>query len=153
MAGFVVRDSVVVDASPRQVWDVFAAVERWPHWNPVCRSAEHVSDEDWVEGAVFRYSFKPAGLSLKLIPTVVSVQPRRHVTWVAHFYGTWMRQTFEFDRERQGTRITYRGVVGGPLLWLIKRLVPKKQLETATHQWLEALRDESERTAAILHAA
>lgn len=140
-----VSHSVHINAPPERVWEVFARLERWPQWNPVCLGARHVSGRLWDVGAKFDLSLKPWWKRFDLRPTVVKSNPPQEVVWLGHKGGVYGQHTFRFEPENGGAKATSYEVFSGPMLWTLSLFSPTGRTKKMFARWLEALKAEAEK--------
>jgi len=72
-------ERVVIHASPAEIWQVLADVERWPTWTPTVLNVEPLTREGFRVGAKYRVTqptLKPA------IYEVTERVPHQAFTWV-----------------------------------------------------------------------
>ena len=141
----VVRESILINTSPEQVWEVFSRLERWPEWNPVCSRAQHLSGRPWRVESVFQFTVKPWWMTLTFKPTVVASEPPMSVVWLGQAGGIYGQHTFFFEPEGDGTRATSHEVFSGPMLWTMPLFAPADKVKAMFARWLEALKAEAEK--------
>lgn len=144
-AGIVVERSVAIDAPPARVWEVFAAIDRWPRWNPVCLAAGHVAGRRWSRGASIRVRFRFGPLRFTVKPRLIAVEPGRRVVWTGNGYGLQGLHAFHFEEDGGGTRVTSREVFSGPLLPLARAAGFPRLAGRMIDAWLAGLKREAER--------
>ena len=84
------RGSVLVAASPQQVFDVVSDITRTGEWSPVCRRAEWVDPERTGEGAQFLGHNDDGTKEWTTTSTVVSARPGEEFVWeVGKSYVRW----------------------------------------------------------------
>jgi uncharacterized membrane protein len=117
-------NTIEIEASPRSVWDVFVAVERWPEWTA---SVERVValDGDGIEVA-HRFEIKQPRLP-NLTWEVTEVEPGVSWTWCQRTLGGATLATHEVvprgtERALVRQRIESRGPIGSVVGVLIRRL-------------------------------
>ena len=136
----VVQTSLTIDASPDRVWAVFADLERWGEWNPVCSNATAVSGQLWKPGAVFRFTIKPWWRAITFQATVIESSPPSRVLWLGKGGGIYGQQTFTFEPDDGGARVTSYEVFSGPMLGLMPLFAPSAKVREDMARWLEALK-------------
>lgn len=80
-------ERVIIKASPADIWQVLADVERWPNWTPTMLSVEPVTREGFRVGAQYRVT-QP-----KLRPSVYQVTecvPHEAFIWAVKSPGATM---------------------------------------------------------------
>lgn len=75
-------ERVIIKASPADIWQVLADVERWPTWTPTVLSVEPVTRDGFKVGAKYRVT-QP-----KLRPGIYEVTER-----VPHEVFTWQQKS------------------------------------------------------------
>jgi hypothetical protein len=73
--------SVHIDATPEEVWEVFADFDRYPEWNPfITAIAGPLQD-----GARLSVSLAPpGGRAIRMKPAVRAVEAGRRLRWLGH---------------------------------------------------------------------
>ncbi len=140
----VVQTSLSIDASPDRTWSVFADLERWRDWNPVCLNAMATSGQLWKPGAGFRFTLKPWWREITFQATVVECSQPTRVLWLGKGGGIYGQHTFTFEQESEGTRVTSYEVFSGPMLGLMPLFAPSARVKDGLTRWLEALKERVE---------
>ena len=140
----VVQTSLTIDASPDRTWSVFADLERWREWNPVCLNAAATSGQLWKPGSGFRFTIKPWWRAITFQATVLECSPRSRVLWLGKGGGIYGQHTFTFEPEGEGTRVTSYEVFSGPMLGLMPFFAPSARVKDGLTRWLEALKERLE---------
>jgi uncharacterized protein YndB with AHSA1/START domain len=144
---------VVVDASPREVWDVVSDPTRVGEWSHECRGAEWLGDvHEAVPGARFRGRNRAGWARWSRIAEIVSVDPQRELSW--RTVPTWRIPDSTVWRlavapDPAGARITQSFQVvkaPRPLDLLFARLLPSHQDRDAR------LRDDLRRLGEVARA-
>lgn len=140
----VVERSVETDVPPERVWEVFAALDRWPRWNPVCLAAGHLAGRRWTRGSSILIRFKMGPFPFPVKLRLVTVEPGRRVVWLGSGPGLQGLHTFTFEGNGGGTRVVSHERFSGRLLPLV-RLAGFSQLAgRMTESWLAAMKREAE---------
>jgi uncharacterized membrane protein len=130
---------IAIDAPIDRVWEVLAAIDRWPTWNPDVKS---VSVDGPVEkGSSFRWKAGPGTIR----STLEHVEPPRVIAWSGTTLGirashVWRLQALD-GRTRASTEESYEGLVAR----LLRRPL-RKTLDKALADGLRHLKTEAERT-------
>jgi len=73
-----IKESIVINASPQRVWDVLTHVEDYPDWNPFIRRAQGRI----AEGERLHLLLKiPEGLPMHIRPRLLKVIPGEEILW------------------------------------------------------------------------
>ena len=129
---------IYIAAGPETVWDVIAAIDAWPTWNPEVKS---VSLEGPVApGSVFRWKAGPSSLT-----STLQVVDRPHeIGWTGTTMGIKAIHVFRFEPEGDGTRARSEESWDGLLPRLLKGY-SRKTLDRGIRNILGHLKTEAER--------
>jgi uncharacterized membrane protein len=121
-----VRQAVVVDAPPDEVWEVISDPRNLPHWNQHIHAVSGVPDRPLRPGDTYRTEIRILGVPFQIRATVLEVDPPRGS--VVRLSGpleavvrTWVRPVGR-ARSRLEHEVDYT-VKGGPVGRLIARAV------------------------------
>jgi carbon monoxide dehydrogenase subunit G len=129
--------SIVVDATPEQVWDVLADFEDWPTWNT---DVDSVSIEGPVAtGTVFRWK---AG-SARLVSTLQEVDRPSRLSWTGRTMGINAMHVWRFERSDNGTTVSMQESFDGLVAKLLKGRL-QRDLDRTTEKGLLALKAAAE---------
>ena len=76
-----IRTSIVISASPEQVWKVFTDFEKYPEWNPFLRS---VTGNVKTGGKIVARIEPPGAKGMTFKPTVLAFEPNKEFRWIGH---------------------------------------------------------------------
>lgn len=123
--------TVVVPASADRVWDRWTDVERWPEWNPMCRSA--TVDPGRAEGARMRLELvHPRGRSFITAPVWEELDAPRRARWAARAAGLRAEVVSVLSPEEDGTRLTVTAAAHGAMAFTY-RLVMRPRVQAELH--------------------
>jgi hypothetical protein len=116
--------SVAISANQESVWKVLAAVISWPEWLPTVTSVEPLDGPQLSPGA--RYKI----IQPKLRPAtwvVSNVEPPRRFVWESRSPGILavadhIIQEPARDSSNVVLRVTFSGVLGVPIGWLLRSI-------------------------------
>jgi hypothetical protein len=140
-----IQHSTQVPRPPGRVWAVFEDLPSWSKWNPVTPAVQWLTEGLWRRGARLRITFRLGGRRMLLEPELFALDPGRSVTWAGRRFGLSVRQSFAFEADEGGTRITVTQTLSGPMLFLYRILMPASRIRAMLVRWLEALKAEAER--------
>ncbi len=118
-----IRTEVGIDRPAADVWAILADIDRWPEWNPFAKASGRLA-----VGEKLHVEIRPPGKrAMTFRPTVVKLDPGAELRWLGHlglpglFDG---EHGFHIEPEGDGRcRFhhfeTFKGVLAGPLLWLV----------------------------------
>jgi hypothetical protein len=138
----VIETTADIRATPEQVWETLADLERFQEWNPVIVK---------VEGAAAvgeRIDFTmvvPGGGSSRHKPRIIEAETARALVWEGTVGAAWLaRAVHEFRLETAGggTRLTHRETFTGLLVPLVKGTL--KRTEQGFHDMNRALKERVE---------
>jgi hypothetical protein len=130
-----IHTEIGILAPSQRVWDILAAAERWPEWNPFAC----VTGGSFAAGARLTVVLTPPGSrAMTMRPTVVKLEPGRELRWLGSLGVTGL-----FDGEH-GFRVvpedvgrcrfehfeTFTGILVTPIIWAVG---------AATRQGFEAM--------------
>jgi uncharacterized membrane protein len=120
----VVRQVVMVDASPQEVWNVVSNPRRLPSWNRYIRSVHDVPENGLREGSSYWTEMGVMGVSFRVRAQVEELDPPRFARIrlsgpLEATVRTWIRPVGT-RRSRLEHEVEYR-MKGGPLGALIAR--------------------------------
>lgn len=98
-------ESIHIDATPQQVWDVVAQIERTGEWSPVCRAAWWKAPATGLEvGAWFHGRNEADGKIWETESLVVSAEEPAEFAWLV--MGNVVRWSYRLMPEGDGTSLT-----------------------------------------------
>ncbi len=119
-----IHTGIGIGAAAGKVWDILAAIDKWPEWNPFARVSGRLQVGERLEVEIS----SPGKSPMTFRPTVVKLEPGRELRWLGHlgFQGV-------FDGEH-GFRVvpedvgrcrfeqfeTFRGLLVAPILWKVE---------------------------------
>jgi hypothetical protein len=119
-----IHTEIGIGAPAATVWDILAAIDKWPEWNPFASVSGRLQ-----VGERLVLEIRPPGKSpMKFRPTVVKLEPGRELRWLGHLGVPGI-----FDGEH-GFRVvpqdagrcrfeqfeSFRGLLAGPILWKVE---------------------------------
>jgi len=138
----ITEDSVVIDAPPRLVWEVFSDVERWPEWTASVTSLTGLDGPGLAVGK--RFAIKQPGMQ-KLVWKVAEIDPGASWTWVQRSPGATTTARHDVIGQPGGrTLVRQRLDQRGPLGALVARLMLEKT-KRFLHMEAQGLKARSER--------
>ncbi|WP_024796884.1 SRPBCC family protein [Tomitella biformata] len=102
---FAHSESIYIDASPQQVWDVVTDVERTGEWSPVCRAGWWKEPATRPEvGAWFHGRNEAGGRSWETQSQVVAAEEPAEFAWMVA--GNAVRWSYAITPDGNGTSLT-----------------------------------------------
>ena len=144
----VVRQSVVVEAPPEEVWRVIADPRNLPRWNSHIKSVEDLPDGELSAGDHYGVKLRVMGAPINVRAEVVELQPRRYAEVILSgpvdaTVRTYVRPLGS-RRTRVEHEIHYR-FRGGPLGELVAKGVKMLGAATLIKRGLKAQKAQVER--------
>jgi hypothetical protein len=140
----IIAASIMIDAAPETVWEVFSDIGGWAEWNPVCRNC-HLIEGDRVEnGACLSFAVAPFLLPLRISPAITECRPGRQVTWKGAKWGIRAEHTFRFVEIGDKTRLESIESFSGPMLPAAKLAGIPRRLHILTEKLLQAVKQAAE---------
>ena len=97
-----------IDASPQEVWDVAADLERIGEWVSIHRDFPEPPPSDLTEGSRFKQRLKVAGTKFLVEWTATEVDSPEKLAWAGTGpAGTTAHTSYTLAAENGGTRLTY----------------------------------------------
>jgi len=98
-------ESIHIDATPQQVWDVVTQIERTGEWSPVCRAAWWKAPATGLEvGAWFHGRNEADGKIWETESLVVTAEEPTEFAWLV--MGNAVRWSYTLMPEANGTSLT-----------------------------------------------
>jgi hypothetical protein len=119
-----IHTEIGIGAPAATVWDILAAIDKWPEWNPFARVSGRLQ-----VGERLVVEIRPPGKSPMMFrPTVVKLEPGRELRWLGHlgvpgiFDGEHGFRVMPQDagRCRFEQFESFRGLLAGPILWKVE---------------------------------
>lgn len=138
-APVIARASVFVKASPRRIWQLHTAIDRWDTWIPEITPAKKRTPGPLRRGSVFDWSPQ----NMKVTSTVMRVEPLRCTAWGAPVNGIDGVHLFTFKKARGGVIVTTEESWAGKT---VEADVPsfQKLLQTGLDDWVLRIKDTAE---------
>lgn len=107
-------DSIHINATPQQVWNLVTRIERTGEWSPVCRSAWWIEPDTETEhgpraGAWFRGRNEDGDRVWETESQVVVAEEPSEFTWMVR--GDAVRWSYELTADGNGTELTEKWAV------------------------------------------
>jgi uncharacterized protein YndB with AHSA1/START domain len=140
-APVVAADEIEIAAPPEVVWEVMAAIDGWPAWNPDVTWAS--LDGELAAGTKFRWKAGPG----MIISTLRRVEPPRALAWSGSTLGIDAVHVWRLEPRGGGTLVRTEESWEG-LVARILRGRMQKMLEDAIASGLRHLKAEAEQRSA-----
>jgi uncharacterized protein YndB with AHSA1/START domain len=131
-------DEIRIAAPPETVWDVLAAIEDWPSWNPDVKSVSIAGAV--APGTEFRWKSGPGTIT----STLQEVERPRLIAWTGRTFGLRAFHVWRFEPEDGGTRVQTEESFDGTVARLFRRPL-RRTLTSALDSGLRHLKAEAER--------
>lgn len=139
--------SILVQATPQHLWEVFSRPAQWPEWSPVCTRVWGLSDDLWAVGSRLSFRLRMAGVHVPFSVHVTESQPPHHLAWASTKFTITAVRTFTFQPQGDATLVTDHKTFSSPIL-PIGLFYPRRLIRNMTLAWLRDLKAETERRAA-----
>jgi hypothetical protein len=137
-APVVAKGRVEIATDPEKVWEVLAAVDRWPTWNPDVKSV--VLTGPVAEGTQFRWKAGPGTIN----STFLRVERPRLLSWKGRTLGIHALHSYELEG-LDGVTVVRTEESWDGLLARVLRGRMQKMLESSIYPGLRRLKVEAER--------
>lgn len=135
-------ETIVINATPQQVWEVMTDVNNWPNWQKNITSA--VSETSLAVGNVFNMT--NSGDDIK--GTFNSVQPFKNFGWESHYEGLDVAHNWTLTALEKQTLVRDEEGMEGPYAEANKAGI-QTSIEKSKPEWLAFLKKEVERVNAV----
>lgn len=132
------RQSIVIEASPAEVWTVLPHISNWATWQVDIKQPRLNSELE--TGTTFNWKSKGAGIH----STLHTVMPSQEFGWTGKSLGVFAIHNWTLGAVPEGTQVTVEESMQGLLATLFKGTL-NRGLAKGTHQWLMRLKAEAER--------
>ncbi|MDH4027613.1 MAG: SRPBCC domain-containing protein [Nitrospirota bacterium] len=139
-----ISESILINAAPERVWDIFTDLTCWEKWSTVFSNVSCEAGR-LIEGKCFSFCIRPFSFPMNIEPVVEEMVPGRRIVWSGAKHGITARHEFFFTAEDGKTQVTSREIfkVTG-----IRRLffhLPKRRLHRLSVMMLNDLRNAAEK--------
>ena len=132
------RSDVEIVADIQTVWDVMAAIDRWPEWNPDVKEAS--LDGGLAEGSQFRWRSGPG----RITSTLTRVEPPHVLAWTGKTFSIDAIHVWHLEGHTGNTiATTYESWDG--VIARIFRAACQRTVDRALEAGLRYLKAEAER--------
>jgi hypothetical protein len=129
---------IEIAADPEAVWEVLAAFDRWPSWNPEVRSMS--MHGPLAVGSTFRWKAGPGTIS----STIRQIEPPRRIGWTGRTLGMKAFDAFQLQPHEGRTVVREQESWNGLVAHLFRRSL-QKTLDRSLDSGLQHLKAEVER--------
>jgi hypothetical protein len=137
-APVVASAEIEIDAAPAVVWDVLAAVESWPSWNPDVKSV--AVEGPLREGSSFRWKAGPGTID----STVRRLERPRLIAWTGTTLGIRAVHVWHLEPRDGKTLVRTEESYDGLVARLLRRPL-RKTLDTTLANGVRSLKAEAEK--------
>jgi len=130
--------SIRIHASSQKVYAVFTNVQKWPEWQKEITAAK--LNGPLQPGSFIEWS--TAGMNIK--STLQTVKTNQQVGWCGKAFGAFAIHTWQFKQQDGYTTVVVNESMEGWMVKLMKGYF-QKNLNIATKNWLQALKNEAEK--------
>jgi len=130
--------SIRIHASSQKVYAVFTNVQKWPEWQKEITAA--TLNGPLQPGSFIEWS--TAGMSIK--STLQTVKTNQQIGWCGKAFGAFAIHTWQFKQQDGYTTVLVNESMEGWMVKLMKGYF-QKNLNIATKNWLQALKNEAEK--------
>jgi len=141
-----IRESILINAPLKQVWDTFTDLTCWRDWSNVFSDISFESAR-LTEGTSFKFCIRPFSFPIHIEPIVEELVAEQKIVWRGTIHGITARHEFLFEEINGKTLLTSSEVF--KLSW-IKRIffrVPAKRLHNLSLLMLQDLKFAAENSA------
>jgi hypothetical protein len=140
----IIKAVVQINAPLQRLWDVFADIQNWKEWNPVCRECRFEKGGALVKGACLSLELNPLVLPMRIAPGETHCHPGEKVVWEGSRLGIHEVHEFYFTKKSGGVELTSIENFSGPALIFARVIGVLSRLHALTIRLLEAIRQAAE---------
>jgi len=135
--------SITIQATPEIIWTVLTDINQWTNWHEQVKSSEIL--EPLAIGSAFVWKMN----RLTFDCHVDVMTPYEHFGWTGKKFGVYAIHHFKLKETSLGTEVLQEESMEGFLAKYL-RFFFKLSLNVSSLQWLEQLKEESERVSKLL---
>jgi hypothetical protein len=151
LLAFEMASSLLVLATPQEVWEVFRDAGAWPRWSRVCTRVWGLSPDLWAVGSRLSFRLRMAGVQVPFSVHVTESLPPHRIAWSSTKFTVTAVRTFTFEAQGRpqgnATLVTDHKRFSSTFL-PIRLLYPRWLIRDMTAAWLGELKGEVEGRAA-----
>ncbi|MFZ5563029.1 MAG: SRPBCC family protein [Thermodesulfobacteriota bacterium] len=140
----IIKAVIQINAPRQKVWEVFADIENWKTWNPVCRECRFEAGKALVKGTCISFELNPLVFSMRIAPKVTHCSPGEKVVWEGSRLGIHAVHEFYFAEKSGGVELVSIETFSGPLLVVARMIGVPSRLHALTVRLLDAIRQAAE---------
>jgi len=134
---FEASESAKLGAPASAVWPLWAEPSRWPEWNAQVQRAEPAGGE-LGKGAQVRVKLRRGGT---VRHTVIELEPRAALATEVRFPGARVLYEHRVTVMHQGSEVTHRISVSGPLWALWAPMLGRRRMRESVAGYIERERE------------
>jgi hypothetical protein len=135
----IIRETILIHASMKKVWDTFTDLTCWKNWNTVIEDVK--SEESYlVDGKVIKCCFRPFLFPVKVRIRIEEAVPYERVVWSARKKGLFAFHEFLFEEHENGVLVISKETFSGLLTAGSGFLLPMKRMRSLTKTFLKELK-------------
>jgi uncharacterized protein YndB with AHSA1/START domain len=139
-ASVVGSSEIMIEAPPDTVWDVLAAIDDWPSWNPDVKEASLRGP--LAPGTQFRWKAGPGTIT----STLQHVERPRLIAWTGRTFAVNAVHVWRLEPKDGATQVRTEETFDGLVVRLLRGRL-QKQLDDGLEGGLRHLKAEAERRA------
>ena len=144
-----IEEVVLIEAPRHTAWGAFIDLTCWADWNSVLTRVRPGGGACLTGGGGFGCCLRPFALPIPFTIRVESAEPPERLLWVAARWGVRGRHWFRFSEQEGGTLCESDEEISGPTVSLAGPFFPLWRFRELTRRFLEDLKKEAERRAAV----
>lgn len=122
--GTEIRTSIIIKATPEQVWRILMDFENYPTWNPFIKTIGGKAEKG---ARIVAYIEPPGAKGMTFKPKVLAATPNKEFRWLGHLFIPGLfdgEHIFELTDNGNGTTtLVQRERFGGILIPLFKKML------------------------------
>jgi hypothetical protein len=132
------RSTIMIEAKPEKIWNVLTDIDNWPRWHT---EIEYAKLHGPLEASV-GFTWKSGGMKINSI--LHTVAPFYSLGWTGKTLGINAIHNWILKAVEGGTEVAVSESMEGLIVKIFKRKI-QQTLDTSMTQWLERLKEESEK--------
>jgi hypothetical protein len=140
----IIKESLLIDAPMKQVWDTFTDLTCWMDWNTVIQDVRF-EDRCLTDGNALKCCFRPFLFPIRVKIRIEEIKPYERIIWSARKKGLFAFHEFFFEEAEKGILVTSKESFSGLLAAASGVLLPVRRMRSLTRTFLKDLKKAAEK--------
>jgi hypothetical protein len=124
----IIKASVHIKASLKEVWETFTDLTCWQDWSTVMTKVSSDTDR-LTEGRSFKFCIRPFYIPVHLEPVVEEVVPMKRIVWSGRKHGISARHEFTFSAKDGSVKLSSKEIFTGIMVKSFNFLLPRQEMK------------------------